>query len=252
MGGAGAQAKQGALWIGVSQHEGGVAGFYSIMPTGQEKNQLVKSTNVFLFFTSSQLLIPPETIVSSPVRPARSPLVAPALLYLLHHDCLFLVGCCMWNIVARPSKATTYLICAFFASLNSPPRTKRQHDPICSAPAAFPLHHPFYRFCQLFVDCCFFWPNNCHLRPTSPLSLCFLMCLVLLAQTREPAIAIANPALDACNRPIGSDGAMIWGHHCCVNGERAKPLERAAAAAHFDCCVLCVCVWLCFVCESNL
>jgi hypothetical protein len=32
--------------------EGGVSGFYSIMPTGQEKNKLVNSTNLFQIFTS--------------------------------------------------------------------------------------------------------------------------------------------------------------------------------------------------------
>ncbi len=75
------------------------------------------------------------------------------------------------------------------------------------------------------------------------------MWLQNLSQTREPAIMCANPALDSCNEPIGSDGAMIWGCHCPIHGERAKPLDRAAAAAHVDCCVLCVCLWLCFVWE---
>ncbi len=60
-------------------------------------------------------------------------------------------------------------------------------------------------------------------------------------------VACANPALDACNKPIGSNGAMIWGRCCHIHGERAKPLDRAAAAAHVDCCVLCVCLWLCLV-----
>jgi hypothetical protein len=40
---------------------------------------------------------------------------------------------------------------------------------------------------------------------------------------------------------------MIWG--CCypIHGERAKPLDRVAAAAHFD-CVSCVCVCGCMLC----
>ncbi len=33
---------------------------------------------------------------------------------------------------------------------------------------------------------------------------------------------------------------MIWGRRCPIHGERAKLLDRAAVAAHFDCCVLCV------------
>jgi hypothetical protein len=37
---------------------------------------------------------------------------------------------------------------------------------------------------------------------------------------------------------------MIWGHHCPINGKKAKPLDWAAAAAHVGCCVCCV---LCFV-----
>jgi hypothetical protein len=68
-----------------------------------------------------------------------------------------------------------------------------------------------------------------------PLSLYFLMWLKNLSQTREPAVACANPALDACNKPIGSNSGMIWGHHCPIHGERAKPLDRVAAAAHVDC-----------------
>jgi hypothetical protein len=37
---------------------------------------------------------------------------------------------------------------------------------------------------------------------------------------------------------------MIWGRCCSIHGERAKLLDRAAAAAHVGCCVCCV---LCFV-----
>ncbi len=88
-----------------------------------------------------------------------------------------------------------------------------------------------------------------------PLSLYFLIWLQNLSQTREQAVVCANPALDACNEPIGSKGMMIWRRCCPIHGERAKPLDRAAVAAHVDCCVLCVCVsgcvWLCFVCGSN-
>jgi hypothetical protein len=93
--------------------------------------------------------------------------------------------------------------------------------------------------------------NGGHLRPTPPLSLYFLMWLKNLSQTREPAVAFANPALGACNGPIGSNCAMILGHRCPIHGKRAKPLDRAAAAAHVDFCVLCVCLWLCFVCGSD-
>ncbi len=73
-----------------------------------------------------------------------------------------------------------------------------------------------------------------------PLSLYLSMCLKSLSQTREPALACANPALGACNGPIGSNGAMICGRRCPIHGERAKPLDRAAAAAHVGCCVCCV------------
>ncbi len=41
------------------------------------------------------------------------------------------------------------------------------------------------------------------------------------------------------------------GHCCPIHGERAKPQDRAVAAAHFYCCVLCVCLWLCFVCRFD-
>jgi hypothetical protein len=160
--------------------------------------------------------------------------------------CFWLVVVC--RVIQRwPSKVTAYFIIVFFALLNSLPHTKRQHPPIRSIPAVFPLHHPVHRFCQLLVDC-FFLAKWQPPKANPPLSLCFLMYLVLSPQTREPAVAIANPALDACNRLIGSNGAMIWGCRCHVNGERAKPLDGAVAAAHFDCCVLCVYLWFSILC----
>ncbi len=66
---------------------------------------------------------------------------------------------------------------------------------------------------------------------------------VLSPQTREPAVLSANPTLGACNGPIGSYGAMIWGHHCPINVERAKPLENRVDADHVNCCALCCIVW---------
>ncbi len=42
---------------------------------------------------------------------------------------------------------------------------------------------------------------------------------------------------------------MIWERRCPIHGERAKPIDRAAVAAHFDCCVLCVvCVFVVVFC----
>ncbi len=110
--------------------------------------------------------MPPKTMVLSPL--CAPPWSHLALIYPLHRAHVFLVGCCMWNIITRPSKATTYFIFVFFALLNSPPRMKRQHPPICSAPAMLPLHHPVHRFRQLLVDCCFFWPNGGYLRLIPP------------------------------------------------------------------------------------
>ncbi len=187
--------------------------------------------------------MPPKMIVSSPT--AHSSLVAPALMYPLHRAHLFLVGCPVWNIVTRPSKAKTHFIYVFFALLNPLPQMKRQHPPIRSAPAALPLHHPSRCFCQLFVDCCFFWPNGSHLRPTPLLSLCFLMCLVLLPQTRELAIVSANPVLGSCNEPIGSDSAMIWWRCCPIHGERGKAAGGLGGSSPcwLLCVVLCCVLW---------
>jgi hypothetical protein len=85
-------------------------------------------------------------------------------------------------------------------------------------------------------------------KANTPPSLYFLMPIVLLPQTRELAVVITNLVLDACNRSIGSDGMMIWERRCHIHGERAKLLGRAAASAHFDCCVCCVCVCGCVLC----
>jgi hypothetical protein len=60
------------------------------------------------------------------------------------------------------------------------------------------------------------------LRPpktNAPTLSLFLMFLVSLLQTREPAITSANPALGACNGPIGSNGTVIWGRCCPIHGE---------------------------------
>ncbi len=122
------------------------------------------------------------------IPPACSPLVAPALVYPLHRAHMFLVGFCMWNIITRPSKAMTYFIVVFFASLNLPPCTKRQHPPIRPAPATLPLHHHLHCFHQLRVDCCFFWSNCSHLRPTPPpISLFFdVTCFVAPKKGTSP------------------------------------------------------------------
>jgi hypothetical protein len=70
------------------------------------------------------------------------------------------------------------------------------------------------------------------------------MCLVWAPQTRGPITASANSTMRALWRHMGSYGMKIWGRRCPTHGERAKPLDRVVAAAHFDCCV-CVCGWFC-------
>jgi hypothetical protein len=138
--------------------------------------------------------------------------------------------------------ATAYFF-VFFVSLNLPPNTKGQHPPICSAPAALTLHHPFHCFCQLFVDCYFFWPNGGHLRPTLPLSLFFYVsCFV--TPNKGNSHRKCKPSAGClqwtnkeqrCN-DLGMPLPYPW-------WERAKPVEGRVAGAHVGCHVL----WLCCV-----
>ncbi len=68
------------------------------------------------------------------IPPARSPLVAPALISASHSAGVFLVDCCMWNIVTWPLRPRHILLLYFFVLLNLRPRTKRQHPPTHTLP----------------------------------------------------------------------------------------------------------------------
>ncbi len=136
----------------------------------------------------------------------------------------------------------TYFTFVFFTSLNLPPRMKRQHPPICSAPCIVSTN-----YWLIVAFCTKRRPPKAN--PT-PISLFFdVSCFV--APNKGTSCRHCKPSAGRLQQTYRSIGAMIWGCRCPINGERAKPLDRVAAAAHFDCCVLCVCLWLCFVRGSN-
>ncbi len=60
--------------------------------------------------------------------------------------------------------------------------------------------------CQLIVVCF----NSGHLRPEPGASLCFLMGLFSVPQTKEPTVARAIPTPRNLHGPIGSIGTKIW------------------------------------------
>ncbi len=109
------------------------------------------------------------------------------------------------------------------------------------APVAPLLQCPLHRHHWISVGCSVPLSNGSHLRPRPCPSYYFLMCFVCAPQTSDPTPASANVKARALSilfwRAVVP---KIWEYHCPIHGESAKPLNRAAAAAHFDCCV-CVC-----------
>ncbi len=105
-----------------------------------------------------------------------------------------------------------------------------------------PFHHPFHSFCQLFVNLLLFWPNGGHLRPTPPLFLCFLMCLVSSPQTREPAIASANLLLGAWTDPWGVTAQWFGGTAALsIKREQSRWIGRWRLLILIVVCCVCVC-----------
>ena len=98
---------------------------------------------------------------------------------------------------------------------------------------------------QLLVGCCVPPSNGGHLRPRVSPSLYFLMGLVLAPQTREPAMAPPHPMVQALHGPMGSHGAMSWGHGGCCRGEKGQSCSVIGGwGLILLFCVVCCCVGL--------
>jgi hypothetical protein len=99
-----------------------------------------------------------------------------------------IIGACFWLVVAckfidrRPPKVTVYFLFDIFFALNSSPPTIECRPPTRSNPRVPPLQHPFYRGCQILVDCCVLPINGSHLRLMHHFPLYFLMWFILVSQ----------------------------------------------------------------------
>ena len=89
-----------------------------------------------------------------------------------------------------------------------------------------PLQPLTYCWIQLWVDCCIASSNSGHLRPRPHLSHYFLMGLTLAPPKKEPAMALPHPVARAYHGPIGSHGALSWGHCCSTHGEKRESCWR--------------------------
>ena len=121
-----------------------------------------------------------------------------------------------------PIKATMYLIFIIFCIAPfDAPQTMGHRPPTRSAPAAPPNIHPIYCSRQPLVGCCVLLLNNSHLRlrPRPRPSFYFSMCIVLVPQSADPAMARVHWMPRACYRLIGSSGTTIWIHGRCFHGE---------------------------------
>jgi hypothetical protein len=122
----------------------------------------------------------PKTMdLHPPVLPQRSPLLS--LLSSIIGACFWLVVVCKF-IDRQPPKVTVYFLYDIFFASNSLPPTIGGSPPTCSNPCAPLLQHPFYRGCQLLVDCCVLPINGGHLRPLHHFPLYFLMWFILVSQ----------------------------------------------------------------------
>ncbi len=121
---------------------------------------------------------------------------------------------CFWFVVESKTLIGGHLRprCIFliiFLWINWTAKTMALWPPVRSTPAACPPPYITHPGCQLPFDCCIYFENGGHLRPTPPPSLYFLMWIKNSSQTREAAVACPNPAPGACNRPIGRCGTKI-------------------------------------------
>ncbi len=185
--------------------------------------------------------MPPKTMISSPLH-------APPWLHLLSFTpsimpmCFWLVVACVisWHSHLKP----WHILLLYFlhCSICCPAQRDNTFNTLRPSHAPPPSSRPL--FLPTRVDCCFFWPNGGHLRPTPPsISLFFdVSCFVA-----------PNKGTSRCKHET-SAGHLEWTHREQRRydlgvplpypwRERAKPLEGWVAAAHVDCCVLCCVVW---------
>jgi hypothetical protein len=117
-----------------------------------------------------------------------------------------------------------------FLSLHSrPPNHGTKPPTTCSTTATPPLQHPFYQGCQLSVDCCVLLLNSSHLRApkvNSPSHLYFSLVSVWHPKPGNPATVSTKLTVRTLYRPMGSHGAMSWGHHSLTHGERGQSRWR--------------------------
>jgi hypothetical protein len=116
--------------------------------------------------------------------------------------------------------------------------------PLDSAMPGRPPKVPFLgRERYVFMFIC---SKNCAcghpLRPEPGVSLYFLMCLHLVPQTGERAIAPQNPTTGALRGTRGSCGTIGWGHRYSAHGERGQSWWRVGwqrLILVVVCCVVC-------------
>ena len=126
-----------------------------------------------------------------------------------------------------------------FLALNLTPQMIRQCPPPRSPPNAPPPYCPTYRVRRILVGCCVVPSIGGHLRPKPCLPLNILIGLALAPQTGEPTAALPNPMARNLHGPIGSSGAMSWGHRCSTHGGRGRGRLRVERRRCFCCCVCC-------------
>ncbi len=222
------------MWKGLT--EGGVAGFYIIVPTGREKNTWW-AHQFYYDFISPPNSIAPKTMESCfPHAPPQSNLLAflssvmPACFWLVVAFEILIGGCLRPRLII--------FILFYCCSVCCPERWYGVR-PTCSAQVVRPPQYPSYRKCWLLVDCCVVQSKDGHLRPRPSPSLCFSMGCILAPQTKDKRVARAHLMHCAIDGSIGSSGTKIWGYGWSSHGQRGpKPLEGRVAAAHVGCCVL--------------
>ena len=171
--------------------------------------------------------------------PPRSPPSAPPLYRPPYRFCRFLVGCYVPPLIGGHLKATMYFNMIFFVVAHFDTPNDTTTFPPRSPPSAPPLYRNLFRIRRLLVGCCVVPSIGGHLRSRPCLPLNISIGLVLAPQTGEPTAALPNPMASALHGPIGSGGAMSWGHRCSTHGGRGRRRPRVEWPRFCCCCVCC-------------
>ena len=131
---------------------------------------------------------------------------------------MFSVSCCVQNIYVTVNSVLFSLF--FYAQFNSPNDgvTLPLHLLLITPPLQLLTCYQ----CHLWVDCCIASWNGSNLRPRPSLKLLIFNDVCVGTKTMEPVIALPHPMPGTLHGPMGSHGAMGWGHRYSTHRDKGQ------------------------------